>query len=94
MKYLLEAISKIENNIDFIAHSFVRNKQDILDIQKILDDHKSPIKIISKIENQSYNATMYANAIYFFRYFDTSIIKYLKLPLFNNIKNYIYRITS
>ena len=42
----------IENNIDFIAHSFVRNKQDILDIQKILDDHKSPIKIISKIENQ------------------------------------------
>ncbi len=42
----------IENDIDFIAHSFVRNKQDILDIQKILDEHKSPIKIISKIENQ------------------------------------------
>ncbi|WP_151950400.1 ATP-binding protein [Aliarcobacter butzleri] len=41
---------------------------------------------ISKIENQSYNATMYANAIYFFRYFDTSIIKYLKLPLFNKLK--------
>lgn len=42
----------IENNIDFIAHSFVRNKQDIMDIQKILDEHDSPIKIISKIENQ------------------------------------------
>lgn len=42
----------IENNIDFIAHSFVRNKQDVLDIQKILDEHNSPIKIISKIENQ------------------------------------------
>ena len=42
----------IENNIDFIAHSFVRNKQDLLDIQKILDEHNSPIKIISKIENQ------------------------------------------
>lgn len=42
----------IEQNIDFIAHSFVRNKQDLIDIQKILDDHNSPIKIISKIENQ------------------------------------------
>ncbi len=42
----------IENKVDFIAHSFVRNKHDILDIQKILDEHKSSIKIISKIENQ------------------------------------------
>lgn len=42
----------IENDLDFIAHSFVRNKQDVLDIQQILDEHKSPIKIISKIENQ------------------------------------------
>jgi pyruvate kinase len=42
----------IKNNIDFIAHSFVRNKQDVIDIQKILDKHNSPIKIIAKIENQ------------------------------------------
>ncbi len=42
----------IENNIDFIAHSFVRNAQDVLDIQSILDEHESPIKIIAKIENQ------------------------------------------
>ncbi|MDR3220268.1 MAG: pyruvate kinase [Dysgonamonadaceae bacterium] len=42
----------IENKIDFIAHSFVRNKQDVLDIQRILDEHNSPIKIIAKIENQ------------------------------------------
>ena len=28
----------IKMGIDFIAHSFVRTKQDILDIQKILDD--------------------------------------------------------
>lgn len=42
----------IENNIDFIAHSFVRSKQDVLDIQRILDEHNSPIKIIAKIENQ------------------------------------------
>lgn len=42
----------IEHNIDFIAHSFVRNRQDVLDIQKILDDQNSSIKIIAKIENQ------------------------------------------
>ncbi len=42
----------IEKDIDFIAHSFVRNKQDVLDIRKILDEHKSDIKIIAKIENQ------------------------------------------
>ena len=42
----------IEKDIDFIAHSFVRNKQDVLDIQKILDEHNSNIKIIAKIENQ------------------------------------------
>ena len=42
----------IEQNVDFIAHSFVRSKQDLLDIQEILDAHNSPIKIISKIENQ------------------------------------------
>ncbi|MDD3321141.1 MAG: pyruvate kinase [Paludibacter sp.] len=42
----------IELDLDFIAHSFVRNKHDLLDIQQILDAHNSPIKIISKIENQ------------------------------------------
>ncbi|MBN2597643.1 MAG: pyruvate kinase, partial [Marinifilaceae bacterium] len=42
----------IENEIDFIAHSFVRNKEDVLEIQKILDEHDSPVKIIAKIENQ------------------------------------------
>ena len=42
----------IEMGVDFIAHSFVRSKQDVLDIQAILDEYKSPIKIIAKIENQ------------------------------------------
>jgi pyruvate kinase len=42
----------IANGADFIAHSFVRNKQDVLDVQKILDEHNSDIKIIAKIENQ------------------------------------------
>ncbi|MBI9099512.1 MAG: pyruvate kinase [Spirochaetaceae bacterium] len=41
-----------QNNIDFIAHSFVRNKQDVLDVQKILDKHNSNAKIIAKIENR------------------------------------------
>lgn len=42
----------IENDVDFIAHSFVRNKKDVKEIQDILDAHNSPIKIIAKIENQ------------------------------------------
>ena len=42
----------IEENLDFIAHSFVRNKSDIKAVQDILDEYNSDIKIISKIENQ------------------------------------------
>lgn len=42
----------IDADIDFIAHSFVRNKEDLLEIQNILDEKKSHLKIISKIENQ------------------------------------------
>ena len=42
----------IEEDIDFIAHSFVRSKEDLMEVQKILDEHNSDIKIISKIENQ------------------------------------------
>ncbi len=42
----------IENNVDFIAHSFVRTKNDVLDIKEILKKHNSDIKIIAKIENQ------------------------------------------
>lgn len=42
----------IDMKVDFIAHSFVRSKQDVLDIQAILDERDSPIKIIAKIENQ------------------------------------------
>lgn len=42
----------IKHDLDFIAHSFVRTKQDVLDIQRILDANNSQIKIIAKIENQ------------------------------------------
>lgn len=42
----------IENDLDFIAHSFVRNKEDVLAIQEMLDAKNSQVKIIAKIENQ------------------------------------------
>lgn len=45
-------ILAIEEDIDFIAHSFVRSAADVYEIRKILDEHGSDIKIISKIENQ------------------------------------------
>lgn len=42
----------VDQDLDFIAHSFVRTKEDVLDIQRILDTRDSHIKIIAKIENQ------------------------------------------
>lgn len=42
----------IEADLDFIAHSFVRTKDDLIEIQDILDRQGSHLKIISKIENQ------------------------------------------
>lgn len=43
----------VDEDIDFIAHSFVRNKEDIIEIQNILDKNSSKVKIIAKIESQS-----------------------------------------
>lgn len=42
----------VQNDVDFIAHSFVRSRQDVLDVQAVLDEYKSEIKIIAKIENE------------------------------------------
>lgn len=43
----------IENGIDYIAASFIRKSQDVLDIRKILEENNgNDIKIISKIESQ------------------------------------------
>ena len=42
----------VRNDVDFIAHSFVRSARDVQAVQAILDEYDSPIKIISKIENQ------------------------------------------
>ena len=42
----------IENDVDFVAASFVRCKEDVIDLRKFLDYHGGHnIKIISKIEN-------------------------------------------
>ncbi len=42
----------IDNDLDFIAHSFVRNRHDVKAVQDILDEKQCPAKIIAKIENQ------------------------------------------
>ncbi len=42
----------VNNGVDFIAHSFVRNADDVRQVQKILDAHESDIRIIAKIENR------------------------------------------
>lgn len=61
-KLKLEALTKIdiedikfgvENNVDFIAASFIRKAQDVIDIRDLLNElGNDRIKIISKIENQ------------------------------------------
>ncbi|MBF0201327.1 MAG: pyruvate kinase [Desulfamplus sp.] len=40
-----------DHDVDFIAHSFVRNRNDVLAVQDILDAKNSKLKIIAKIEN-------------------------------------------
>jgi pyruvate kinase len=42
----------VENDIEFISHSFVRSRQDVLDVQAEIDKYKSQIKVIAKIENK------------------------------------------
>lgn len=42
----------IDRKIDFIAHSFVRSKQDVKDVTDILKRNNSHIRVIAKIENQ------------------------------------------
>jgi pyruvate kinase len=41
----------VKNGVDFIAASFIRKKQDVVDIRQELGKKGSNIKIISKIEN-------------------------------------------
>ena len=41
----------IEMGYDFLAASFVRCKEDILEVRRILNEHGSQMKVIAKIEN-------------------------------------------
>lgn len=42
----------IENDLDFVAHSFVRSKADLEEVNKIIRKHNSHLKVIAKIENR------------------------------------------
>lgn len=49
----LDLIFACQQNVDFIAPSFIRNKSDVIEIRKYLKRHGGEkIQIISKIENQ------------------------------------------
>ena len=44
----------IENDVDFVAASFVSTKQDVVDLRKLLDENGGQqINIIAKIENRA-----------------------------------------
>ena len=43
----------IENDVDFIACSFVSHKQDLLDIKAVMGDSVNRIDLIAKIENRT-----------------------------------------
>jgi len=48
-----DCLIAINNRVNFIAASFVRRKEDVLEIRKILDEnYGNDIEIIAKIENQ------------------------------------------
>ena len=51
-KDILDIKFAINEDVDFIALSFVRSASDVQELRKILDKHQSSIQIISKIENQ------------------------------------------
>jgi len=49
-KDIKDALFLLNNDVDWLALSFVRKEQDILDLRKIVDDHPSDARIIAKIE--------------------------------------------
>ncbi|UCF78763.1 MAG: pyruvate kinase [Candidatus Eiseniibacteriota bacterium] len=42
----------VENRVDFIAQSFVRNERDILNLRGFLGDYGEQVKVVAKIENR------------------------------------------
>lgn len=51
-KDIADILFAVKMNMDFVAASFIRKAQDVLQVQQIIDREKSPIRIISKIEDQ------------------------------------------
>ncbi len=49
-KDIKDALFLLEHDVDYLALSFVRKEQDILDLRKIIDEHPGTAKIIAKIE--------------------------------------------
>jgi pyruvate kinase len=49
-KDIKDALFLLENDVDWLALSFVRKEQDILDLRKIIDEHPGTARIIAKIE--------------------------------------------
>lgn len=52
-KDVKDIVFGIEQEVDFIAASFIRAASDVLEIRRILEEHEADIHIISKIENQA-----------------------------------------
>ena len=42
----------VEQGFDFVAASFCRSAQDVMEIRRLLDEHQSEMRIIAKLENQ------------------------------------------
>jgi len=49
-KDITDALFLLEHDVDWLALSFVRKQQDILDLRKIIDNHPGDARIIAKIE--------------------------------------------
>lgn len=47
-----DVIGAIDNDLDYIAVSFVRRKSDVLAVRELLNKRNSNIKLISKVENK------------------------------------------
>ena len=42
----------IDNDFDFVAASFIRKAQDIVEIRRVIEAHRGKLKVIAKIESQ------------------------------------------
>ncbi|MFW6313220.1 MAG: pyruvate kinase [Spirochaetota bacterium] len=51
-KDLSDIVFAVEEKMDFIAASFIRKPADVDQIQDVLREHESPIRVIAKIEDQ------------------------------------------